>query len=231
MAVRPVNKSSISEQVFEQLKQQILSGEWYVGMKIPPEMELAESMDVSRVTLRQALQKLTVLGLLETKVGEGSFVRGENLGKQMKVAISPAAYLQPHTLREVNDFRRAIEIQSAGLAAEYATQEQIDALREIYRRQMDVEHHTTESFAETDLEFHIQIARCTGNSLILTVYEVLWDILSNAMQRTVSQLGFQYGLEYHGQLLEAISNHDAPAAERIMREHLKINELKAAEDQ
>lgn len=230
MAVRPVIKSSISEQVFEQLKQLIVSGEWYVGMKIPPEMELAESMNVSRVTLRQALQKLTVLGLLETKVGEGSFVREESLGKQMKVAISPAAYLQPHTLREVYDFRRAIEIQSAGLAAEYATQEQIDALREIYQRQADVEHHTTESFAETDLEFHIQIARCTGNSLILTVYEVLWDILSNAMQRTVSQLGFQYGLEYHGQLLEAIANHDAPEAERIMREHLKTNELKTAED-
>lgn len=230
MAVRPVNKSSISEQVFEQLKQQILTGEWAVGMKIPSENELAETMNVSRVTIRQALQKLTVFGLLETRTGEGSFVQGENLGKQMKVAITPSAYLQPHTLREVHDFRRVIEIQSAGLAAKYATDEQIARLAEIYQQQADIAHHSTETFAKLDLEFHLQIARCTGNTLILTVYEVLWDILSSAMQRTVSQMGFHYGIEYHAQLLEAISKHDIEGAERIMRAHLMTNELMAKED-
>lgn len=230
MAVKPVNKSSISEQVFEQLKQQILSGEWSVGMKIPSENELAETMSVSRVTVRQALQKLTVFGLLETRTGEGSFVQGENLGKQMKVAITPSAYLQPHTLREVYDFRRAIEIQSAGLAAEYATDEQVEKLREIYRQQMDISSDSTERFAQLDLEFHIQIARCTGNTLILTVYEVLWDILSNAMQRTVSKLGFRYAFEYHAQLVDAIAAHDTERAEKVMRAHLKTNEIMATED-
>lgn len=230
MAVKPVNKSSISEQVFEQLKQQILSGEWSVGMKIPSENELAETMNVSRVTVRQALQKLTVFGLLETRTGEGSFVQGENLGKQMKVAITPSAYLQPHTLREVYDFRRAIEIQSAGLAAEYATDEQIEKLREIYRQQMDISSDSTEQFARLDLEFHIQIARCTGNTLILTVYEVLWDILSNAMQRTVSKMGFRYAFEYHAQLVDAIAAHDPEKAEQVMRAHLKTNEMMATED-
>ena len=76
----------------------------------------------------------------------------------------------------------------------------------------------------------MQIARCTGNTLILTVYEVLWDILSSAMRRTVSQMGFHYGIEYHAQLLEAISKHDIEGAERIMRAHLMTNELMAKED-
>ena len=230
MAVKPVNKSSISEQVFEQLKQQILSGEWPVGMKIPSENELAVTMNVSRVTIRQALQKLTVFGLLETKTGEGSFVQGENLGKQMKVAITPGAYLRPHTLREVFDFQRVIEIQSAGLAAKYATHEQIEKLSEIYQQQADIEHHSTETFAKLDLGFHLQIARCTGNTLILTVYEVMWDILSNAMQKTVSQMGFHYGIEYHAQLLKAISDHDIDRAEQVMRAHLETNEAMVMED-
>lgn len=230
MAIKPVNKSSISEQVFEQMKYQILSGEWPVGMKIPSENDLAVTMNVSRVTIRQALQKLAVFGLMETKTGEGSFVQGENLGKQMKVAITPSAYLQPHSLREVFDFRRAIEIQSAGLAAKYAVDEQIAKLAEIYQHQANIERHSTETFAKLDLEFHLQIARCTGNTLILTVYEVMWDILSVAMQKTVSKMGFHYGVEYHAQLLKAISDHDIDRAEQVMRAHLEKNDAMAMRD-
>jgi len=75
MAIRKIKRQSVSDQVFEQLKEQLLMNEWRRGEKLPSENELATSFDVSRVTVRHALQKLTALGLIETKLGEGSFVR------------------------------------------------------------------------------------------------------------------------------------------------------------
>lgn len=225
MAITPINKKSISDQVFDQLKEQIVSGVWKTGEKIPSENVLAEMLGVSRVTVRQALQKLTVLGLLETRTGEGSFVQREDLGKLMKVAIAPSAYLKPHTLREVFTFRRAIEIQTAGIAAMYATEENIAELRDAYERQMQIDENTTvESFAQDDLNFHIAIAKCTNNSLIMTVYEVLWDVLSNAMKQTVNSLGFEHAITYHGLIADAIASHDVQKAEEVMRKHLDTNE-------
>ena len=73
MAIKKVVKSSVSQQVFDQLREQILSGSWKPGQKLPSENELAAQFGVSRVTVRNALQKLSGLGLLETRFGEGSF--------------------------------------------------------------------------------------------------------------------------------------------------------------
>lgn len=75
MVIKPINKVNVSEQVFSQLKKAIVEGVWKPGDKIPSENELASSFGVSRMTVRQSLQKLIALGLIETKLGDGSYVR------------------------------------------------------------------------------------------------------------------------------------------------------------
>lgn len=225
MAVNPIKKQSVSELVFEQLKEQIIRGEWPVGTKIPSENELCSMMGVSRVSVRHALQKLTVLGLIETRQADGSYVCGENVGSAFKVAITPAALLQPHNLDEVLEFRRAIEIQTAGLAAKNAEDAQLAELSAIYERQLQAaESASLKEYASLDMDFHMAIARCAHNSLIETVYEVLWDLLSIAMEETVSKLGFGYAKKYHKLLIDAIRKGNAEEAESVMREHLAENE-------
>lgn len=220
MALSPVKRESISEQVFEQMKQQILNKEWVPGEKLPSETELGSIFGVSRVTIRQALQKLSVLGLIETRLGEGSFIREMDIGTQVKAALIPGAYLQPHSTQEVLDFRCVVEVETAGLAAKNASAEDIARLKMLLARQMDETSRTPKSFADDDVAFHMTIAKSTGNSLIVATYEILNDILSSAMAHTVRSLGMDIGIPYHKKLVEAIEARDEHRAIVTMKEHM-----------
>ncbi|AEE95686.1 FadR/GntR family transcriptional regulator [Mahella australiensis] len=218
MGIQPIKKANVSEQVYEQLKKQLLNGEWKQGDKIPSENELAEAFNVSRITVRHAIQKLTALGLIETRVGEGSFVREVKPGVYMN-AIIPLAYLGENSTLEVLEFRYVVESESVGLAAERATQEDIAELKEILKNMEDVKEDA-QLFAEADLRFHFKIAQITRNSLIIETYNILNDILETAMNDIVKRLGFEIGIYYHTKLLEAIEHHDSEHAKKIMKEHV-----------
>ncbi|MDI3508196.1 MAG: GntR family transcriptional regulator, transcriptional repressor for pyruvate dehydrogenase complex [Clostridiales bacterium] len=218
MGIQPIKKSNVSEQVYEQLKRQLLNGEWKQGDKIPSENELAEAFNVSRVTVRHAIQKLTALGLIETRVGEGSFVKEVKPGVYMN-AIIPLAYLGENSTLEVLEFRYVIESESVGLAAERATQEDIAELKEILKNMEEVKEDT-KLFSEADLRFHFKIAQITKNSLIIETYNILNDVLKTAMTDIVKRLGFKLGIYYHTKLVEAIEHHDSEQAKKIMKEHV-----------
>ena len=124
MGIKPIKKVNVGEQVFEQLKRMLIEGEWEPGSKIPSENELADLFNVSRITVRQALQKLNALGLIETKLGEGSFVKSVDIGESMN-ALIPVMYLGEHSASQVFEFRQIIETECARLACERATEEDI----------------------------------------------------------------------------------------------------------
>jgi GntR family transcriptional repressor for pyruvate dehydrogenase complex len=218
MGIQPIKKANISEQVFEQLKQQLLLGEWKQGEKIPSENELAAAFGVSRVTVRQALQKLTVLGLIETRLGEGSFVKEVKLGVHMNTLI-PMAYLGEQSLFEVLEFRQVVEVKTAELAAKRATEQDIEELQRIYQQMVEYKDDSRK-FSEADLDFHLKIAEITNNSLIIETQNIIKDVLSVTMQRIVSERGNTGGLHYHKMLLEAIREHDSEKAREIMAKHV-----------
>jgi GntR family transcriptional regulator, transcriptional repressor for pyruvate dehydrogenase complex len=218
MGIQPIKKANISEQVFEQLKQQLIAGEWKSGDKIPSENELAVAFGVSRVTVRQALQKMTVLGLIETRLGEGSFVKEIKPGVYMNTLI-PMAYLGEQSLLEVLEFRQAIEVKTAELAAKRATDEDIEGLEKIFDR-MKKYKDDARRFSEADLDFHLKLAEMTDNSLIIETHNIIKDILSVAMQHIVEKLGNTKGLYYHEMLLEATKERDYKKCGDIMAHHV-----------
>lgn len=216
--IQPIKRMNVSDQVFDQLKAQFLSGNWQPGEKIPSENELSEKFQVSRVTIRQALQRLTALGLLETRFGEGSFVKKAEVGNFMNVLV-PQAYLSKNSTLEVLEFRQVVETESAGLAAERAASEDVRQLEEILA-EMERLKEDSLAFAKADLDFHVAVSRITRNSLIIATNSILNDILSVSMQDIVEQLGFEIGLYYHKKIINAIAANDAKAATSIMREHI-----------
>ena len=86
--LKPINRSSISAQIYEQLLNNIVSGEWPVGMKLPSEKELTEQFHVSRAPIREALQRLRALGVLESHQGSGSFVSDNSPLEAMETILS-----------------------------------------------------------------------------------------------------------------------------------------------
>jgi GntR family transcriptional regulator, transcriptional repressor for pyruvate dehydrogenase complex len=221
MVLIPINKVNVSEQVYNQLKKMIIEGEWKPGDKLPSENELAASFGVSRMTVRQSLQKLIALGLIETKLGDGSYVRVLDAGDSLN-ALMPAMYLNKNSFLDVIEFREMIETESAGMAALRATGDQIAELKKIYKRMLS-NKKSIKKFALDDLAFHCKIGEMTGNELIIKTYSLLDDILEAAMYDGISKMGTDFAEQYHQLLIESIEEHDEIKARDYMKKHLKIN--------
>ena len=128
--IEPIRKVNVSKQVFDQMLEMIYSGQWKSGDRLPSELELCGLFGVSRVTIRQAIQKLAALDLVETRHGEGSFIKDVSPGGSMN-ALMPEIYLRggEDALRQVLEYREIIEVHSCRLAAERAEAEDCQVLR------------------------------------------------------------------------------------------------------
>ncbi len=219
MPIKKVERQSVSEQVFEQLKEQILNNEWKKGEKIPSENELAALLGVSRVTVRNALQKLTSLGLIETRFGEGSFITDALPGISMNSLI-PIAYLKENSLQEILEYRRVLEGNVAELATKKASAEDVSKLEEAYLA-MDKVKDDLEQFSKADLNFHLLLANTTKNSLIIQTFYIFSDVLNRAFSQIVTKRGNSAGIYYHKLLLEAVKCGNSLDAKRIMDEHME----------
>lgn len=221
MALKPINRVNVSEQVFQQLKRAIAEGDWKPGDKIPSENELSLSFGVSRMTVRQSLQKLIALGLIETRLGDGSYVRVLEAGDSLN-ALMPAMYLTERSFLDVIEFREMIETESAGLAAIRATKEQLTQLKEIYNSMISNQDNN-KKFAMADLEFHCKLGEMTGNELIIKTYSLLNDVLEAAMYDGIMKMGTEYAKQYHQLIIDSIEAHDEMKARDYMKKHLKTN--------
>lgn len=219
MQIQPVKKVNISDQVYEQLKEQLISGVWKQGDKIPSENELVALFNVSRVTVRQALSKLITLGLLETKLGEGTFVKEITPGVYMKEMI-PYIYLNKDSFREVLEFRLVIEVETAGIAAEKITDKDIARLERCLNRMIDYKDELGK-YVHEDLHFHMIIAKSTQNSLIIQVNNIVREIIRETIKNVTEEIGIEVGLKYHKLLIDSFKQRDAEMAKKMMREHLQ----------
>lgn len=206
-------------QVFEQMKNQILSGAWQPGSKIPSENQLSKMLGVSRISIREALQKMAALDLLEARQGEGTFIREAGADQRMNPLI-PLMLLGKNDINDVLEYRRIIETGIIALVVERATADDIEELHGLLQRMRKVQG-TIEEFAACDLEFHIALARMTRNPVIIKITSVIKDILSSSMADVVDVLGVQLGLHYHAQILAAVRSGDKKLAQKVMAEHIE----------
>lgn len=219
MSIQKINKESISDQVFRQMKEQVIKGEWKPGEKIPSENELARLMGVSRVTVRNALQRLSALGLVETRFGEGSFVCRTDADAMLQPLI-PAAYLGDKGLEEVLLLRRMLEGPVCEAACSSASREDIQKLCSLLG-EMEQYRNDLKQFASADYRFHLELARMTGNTLLIKIYSIINDVMENAFEKIVLARGSQSGLYYHSRLVEAFERGDGSAARAVMEEHMQ----------
>jgi len=218
MALKTINRPNVGDVVFEQMMQAIASNEWAPGTKIPSENELSDTLGVSRITVRGALQRLAALDIIETRRGEGSFIK-ELDGTQSFNALFPSFILNDNDIFQMLEFRGVFECGSAAHAANNADEKSIahleaaldgmknDALSSAERRQCDT-------------EFHVAIGEATKNPIIIKVYDVLRYSFYASIGETAKFLGFERATYYHTRILEAIKAKDSTAAFNAMQEHI-----------
>ena len=218
MTFKPVSRVRLSTQIEGQISQQILEGVWKVGEKLPSENELAEIFQVSRVSIRQALQSLSSRGLIETRVGNGSYVRQPGLGDLMDSSI-PLLYLSEDSFRDVMEFRMLFEGPVAEMAAVRTTEEQLQKMETLYQQMLESANNPQEN-SRIDFEFHQLIGEMSGNSMVQAVYRVQNGVLRSSLLNLATRVGTAGGIRYHGLLLEAFRRKDPKECRRVMEEHV-----------
>ena len=218
MAIQKVVKSSVSQQVFDQLRQQILSGSWKPGDKLPSENELAAQFGVSRVTVRNALQKLSGLGLLETRFGEGSFIRGPEAGAALNQLV-PMLYLGRETLRDILTFRRMVEGPICEIACRRATDGEIEQLRQLLG-QMERAEADLAAFARLDSQFHELLARLTRSRMMQQIYQIIDDAIQSSYKQHARRQSVLVTLRWYREILAAFEARDSARARQAMEQSL-----------
>lgn len=221
MALSEIKKTNIGEQVYHQMKNQILNGEWKPGDKIPSENQLMTLFGVSRGTVRQVVQKLGGEGLIVTRHGEGSFVQTTGLDSYFQTSI-PLFSIGEAEMEKIFEFRRVFESGVAELAAIKATDEQIHRMEENIQR-MNQHAESLTQFVHTDLDFHMLVSECTQNTLAIQIYNSYEGLLGPSILNMTKVIGRGNGIKYHALILDAIRKHDPEEARAVMREHMDDN--------
>ncbi len=217
--LEPVRRASVKDQVFEQLRDRIIERKWPPGAKIPSENALAVALGVSRVSIREALQMLASLGLLETRHGGGTVVR-EFSGEIFLNPLLPMLALDTPDMLHVLEYRKIVEKGIVSLVVKRAGTADLEALEDAFRA-MEEHKNDAHAFAQADLSFHLALAKATGNPVVMKVNAVITDILKVSMYGIVDSLGTKDGLHYHRRILDAIKAGDGPRAESLMEEHVE----------
>ena len=218
MPIKQIKHQKISDIVFEQLKTMIINREWRPGDKIPSENEIAQTMSVSRVSVRAALQRLASIGIIESRQGGGTFVCEYSSSRQLE-HLTPLLMLTRYDYRSLAEYRMILECNSARLAAIRCTPEVLDELTANFQ-EYKMRTQNDEDNIEIDVAFHILIAKATQNPFIFETFSILRDYLIMGIQKYQSVLGVESGVTYHKKLIDAIRNREPDEAYQIMQEHL-----------
>ena len=219
MALKTISKQNISDVIYEQLMENLIAGEWKPGDKIPSENELAAQLQVSRISVRSALQRLSSLGLVESRQGEGTFVC-EFSGAQYANNLIPLVVFERSDMQDLMEFRNILDSEIAALAALRATDTDIALLHQNYQRHMAAEGDVTKC-ADYDSEFHCLLAAATHNALFHKVYQVFQPVFRKNMHQIVSIMGVSGARVNHAAILAAVEQHDPEAARAAMQTHVQ----------
>jgi len=201
----PVRQPPLVVQVAEQFRTMIASGDWAVGAKIPGENQLADELGVSRGTIREALRALSVAGLLEPRVGDGTYVRATDEITGALVRGEP-----PYTLAAVLDARAGLESAAARLAAGSATPAALASLdRALAARTAAHDLGDYAAFVAADAAFHRAVVEASANPLLLRLHDAIGAVLPQSIGDTADDAAVGAA---HRALLEAIRSGDAERA-------------------
>ena len=209
----------VVEEIVKYMQQQIKDGAWAVNTKIPSENELCSRLGVGRGSVRAAIQRFNVLGILESQHGRGTFVRSIDIS-----LFGKGHYLDTALLTDMVTIRQArslIEPELAYEAAANATPELIADLN-LLNQQLKAAVGNQELFARLDAQFHMTLAEFIDNPIISNV---MGQLLDQTVCLNINRVfGYYGGIYYHPKIAEAFAQRSCEQARNIMKTHM-VSEL------
>ena len=207
----PIRKGSLVDTAIESLRRNIENGEWPVGSRLPVEAELSEALGISRNTIREAVRVLAHVGMLETRQGDGTYVRANRDAGETLRRIARSR------LAEQIEVRIMLETEAARLAAGRRTDADLKAMTTALDERAGAGDNITERIWH-DERFHHALVKASHNAALIELY----DYFANAVSQTIEQTETDAGLpepsqEDHELLLAAVRRKDADKAEALSR--------------
>src|SRR5258706_8207895 len=152
-----MDRSSVTDDALERIRDLIVSGEWGPGTRPPREADLAKQLGLSRNSLREAVRALSLARVLEVRQGDGTYVSSLEPSELLEPTLSATHLLRGRTVLELFEVRRMLEPEAAAVAALRADQDVLDDLRRELERMVAAEDRA-DDLIEADTAFHDVIA-------------------------------------------------------------------------
>lgn len=210
-------RSSLIDQIFDYIWDKIRTEEWKVGEKIPSETVLADTLGVSRMTLRAAIQRTNALGLTETRVGDGTYVLDFSMINYFRNIFK--FNLLGADFEQLNEFRTAIHIGGIQLAflRKDDLSKEIKKLEGIYKKMREVlmadGPDCIEEFLKYDVKFHECVCTMSGNQFLISLYKAIYSAYNevtkiNVERSVIANNSKDHVLKFHKDVLDAIKARD-----------------------
>ena len=223
-----VNAStSLADRVAAVLTEEIRTGQWPVGGKLPTEVQLVEQLGVSRTVVREAISRLRTAGLVEPRQGSGVFVLKPTMAP-LDLSVDDATSHTPETktkVLQIVEVRRAVEAEAAGLAAERAVPDDLAAMRDALVT-LDEAVAAGGDGVEEERSLHRTIADASGNPVLAATVRYLGEVLRAGIRVTRANEArrndfIQQVRDEHAAIVAAIAQGDRSAARAAAREHMR----------
>lgn len=224
MPIQSIDTRRVYQQIADQLLQLIEAGEFPVDSRLPSERDLAEKFKVSRPSVREALIALEVIGVVQIKMGSGVYVCKPEQGKQ-KGRKNKETALKDFAPFELIQARLLIESEIAAQAATCRTDQDVEELESLLQKMID---HSSDNRnpLDPDRDFHVTLARATGNQVFASIVEQMFDarmgiLFSRLSNYFDTQSTWEQAIKEHRAIVRAIKARDAEKARQAMRHHME----------
>ncbi|ANU15285.1 FadR/GntR family transcriptional regulator [Planococcus halocryophilus] len=217
-------KKKTYELIVEQINLLCLEKNLQPGDRLPSERDLASLLGVSRNSIREALKNLESKEFIEIRQGGGSFraaSKRDLLGNELRTHIDKAKAI---LIDEMLELRRAFEVEAAFLAAQRATPENLEAIKNVLIQMADAKNDP-EKGVQADLDFHLQVAYATKNQLLIDLMATLAmrmeeNIRETRKHRFTDFNRHQDTLYEHEEIYDAIASQNSDLAKKLMSQHI-----------
>jgi GntR family transcriptional regulator, transcriptional repressor for pyruvate dehydrogenase complex len=220
--VEPIRREPLAAEVARRLVDYLLSGGVEPGARIPSERQLAEAFGVGRSAVREAIAALTLIGLIEVRHGDGTYLKRPD-SPLLPQVVEWGLLLGEKRTADLVEARQKIEVDIAGLAALRRTEDDLAELgRSLARMEWEARQSAeTAAFVDADVAFHLRLAEAARNSALRDVLTSIQALLRAWIGRVIAQGYRDLSYAEHVPIFEAVQARDARAAEEAMDAHMR----------
>jgi len=216
----PITKISISESVLKRIVELIKNGDLKPGDKLPSIQLFSQKLQVGASSVREALKQLQVMGIIAIKQGEGTFVKEKVGVDSLSSYIGYLLDLKKPDILYLVEARKIIERGTVALAAERASEDEINKLDNIIQRMKEIIDNPKE-FAIENVNFHLTVAEASKNPILTIIFNSVYDLFIKEQQVVAKMLNLKSeSIESHINIWTAIKNHNINKAIKEMEKHL-----------